>query len=119
MCERVLRLRGKNGGDTVVAAESDSPTRAFRLKCAFYATFREPGRRHGERPDPPRSLSERMPARPDDRADAQALGYCGHQLLSLAFKVQTRVLVGFRAGKRRDPLHKIKDALCRALDYAD
>lgn len=41
------------------------------------------------------------------------------ELLSAAFHIEARILLGLVARKPRDALHEIEDALCRAYYYAE
>lgn len=94
-------------------------------KCPrFVLTFREPGRRPGERrtrlrvtaADPACRIGGGVPSgrvKPCNRCRMRGpLSHCAlHQTLRFAFKFKPRILMGFAAGERRDALHEIKDAL--------
>jgi len=41
------------------------------------------------------------------------------QFPGLALQLKAGVLMGLAAGERRDALHEIENALCRAADYAE
>ena len=41
------------------------------------------------------------------------------QFPGLALQLEAGVLMGLAAGERRDALHEVENALCRAADYAE
>ena len=53
------------------------------------------------------------------RLVALVSGSALQQFPGLALQFEAGVLMGLGAGERRDALHEIEDALCRAADYAE